>query len=59
MRRFNTITGASLAIGMIVGGLLMAPAAHAQRYLKKRPPATAKEEQILRSYGFGRPEPGG
>ena len=53
MRRFNTaITGASLAIGMIAGGLLMAPAAHAQRYLVNGHPATAKEEQILRSYGF-------
>ena len=53
MRRFNTaITGASLAIGMIAGGLLMAPAAHAQRYLVNGHPATAKEEQLLRSYGF-------
>jgi len=53
MRRFNTaITGASLAIGMIAGGLLMPPAAHAQRYLVNGHPATAKEEQLLRSYGF-------
>jgi hypothetical protein len=53
MRRFNTaITRASLAIGMIAGGLLMAPAAHAQRYLVNGHPATAKEEQLLRSHGF-------
>ena len=53
MRRFNTtITGASLAIGMIVGGLLLAPAAHAQRYLVNGHPASVKEEQILRSSGF-------
>ena len=53
MRRFNTaITGASLAIGMIAGGLLVTPAAHAQRYLVNGHPATAKEEQLLRSYGF-------
>ena len=53
MRRFNTaITGASLAIGMIAGGLLMAPAAHAQRYLVNGHPASAREEQVLRSYGF-------
>ena len=53
MRRFNTaITGASLAIGIIAGGLLMARAAHAQRYLVNGHPATAKEEQLLRSYGF-------
>ena len=53
MRRFNTaITGASLAIGMTAGGLLMASAAHAQGYLVNGHPATAKEEQLLRSYGF-------
>ena len=53
MRRFNTaITGASLAIGIIAGGLLVTPAAHAQRYLVNGHPATAKEEQLLRSYGF-------
>ena len=53
MRRFNTaITGASLAIGMIAGGLLMAPAAHAQRYLVNGHPASAREEQVLASYGF-------
>jgi hypothetical protein len=53
MRRFNTaITGASLAIGLIAGVLLMAPAAHAQRYLVNGHPASAREEQVLASYGF-------
>ena len=53
MRRFNTaITGASLAIGMIASGLLMAPAAHSQRYLVNGHPATAQEEQLLLSSGF-------
>ena len=51
MRRFNTATlGGSLA--MIAGWLLIAPAAHAQRYLVNGHPATAQEEQYLTSYGF-------
>jgi hypothetical protein len=32
--------------------LLMAPSAHAQRYLVNGHPATAGEEKILASYGF-------
>jgi hypothetical protein len=32
--------------------LLMAPSAHAQRYLVNGHPTTAREEQVLASYGF-------
>ena len=42
----------TLALGLGFLSLLMAPSAHAQRYLVNGHPATAKEEQILRSYGF-------
>ena len=40
----------TLALGL--GFLLMAPSAHAQRYLVNGHPATVKEEQVLTSYGF-------
>lgn len=51
MRRFNkVILEASLAL--IASGLLIAPAAYAQRYLVNGHPATVREEQILASYGF-------
>ena len=39
----------TLALGL---GFLMAPAAHAQRYLVNGHPATVAEEQVLASYGF-------
>ena len=51
MRQFNVaIIGALLA--MIAGGLLMAPAAQAQRYLVNGRPATGEEDQLLASRGF-------
>ena len=42
----------TLALGLGFLSLLMAPPAHAQRYLVNGHPATAGEEQILVSYGF-------
>ena len=42
----------TLALGLGFLSLLMAPSAHAQRYLVNGHPATAGEEQILTSYGF-------
>src|SRR5262245_35632487 len=51
MRRFDAATFGAL-LAMIAGWLLIAPAAHAQRYLVNGQPATAKEEQLLASYGF-------
>ena len=44
---------ATLALGLDFLSLLMAPsAAYAQRYLVNGHPAIAKDEQLLRSYGF-------
>ena len=48
----QTLLTTALALGLGSLCLLMAPAAHAQRYLVNGHPATAKEEQLLRSYGF-------
>jgi hypothetical protein len=42
----------TLALGLGFLSLLMAPSAHAQRYLVNGHPATAREEQVLASYGF-------
>jgi len=42
----------TLALGLGFLSLLMAPSAHAQRYLVNGHPATAREEQVLVSYGF-------
>ena len=42
----------TLALGLGFLSLLMAPPAHAQRYLVNGHPATMGEEQVLVSYGF-------
>jgi hypothetical protein len=42
----------TLALGLGFLSLLVAPSAHAQRYLVNGHPATAGEEQILASNGF-------
>jgi hypothetical protein len=42
----------TLALGLGFLSLLMAPSAHAQRYLVNGHPATAGEERVLGSYGF-------
>jgi hypothetical protein len=42
----------TLALGLGFLSLLMAPSAHAQRYLVNGHPATAGEERTLASYGF-------
>jgi len=51
MRRFGrAILGAALAL--IASGLVIVPAAYAQRFLVNGHPATPREEQVLVSYGF-------
>jgi len=48
----QTLINTVLALGFGFLGLLMTPAAHAQRYLVNGHPATAREEQVLDSHGF-------
>ena len=48
----QTLITTALRLGLGVLSLLMTPAAHAQRYLVNGHPATAREEQVLASYGF-------